>query len=105
MPNRGCIQTDKNKNRSFVTIERVFAANQFDPRFLNSVISKTNQKVDIVKTFDRIGTNQEVFLSKFTTQEQLALVRKRRIALEALKGDVSDVCFSFDLKQSLIPPC
>ncbi len=102
--NFGCVQVDTSRSRTTITLERTFRGNRFDPRFRNQIIGAVDNFI-LVNMFEQVGTNFGTFASQFTSANQLALVRKRRLLLEALKGDVSDQCFQFQLNDDLIQDC
>jgi len=102
--NTGCVQVDTTRNRSTFVIERTFRGNRFDTRFRNQVIAAVDN-FTVTNVIERVGTNFLPFASTLATETSLEVTRKRRLLLEAMKGDVSDVCFTFQLKDSLIPDC
>jgi len=102
--NFGCIQVDTDRNRTTIVLERTFRGNRFDRRFRNTVVAAVDN-FTVVQAFERVGTNFGVHASQFTSQNQIDLVRKRRLLLEAMKGDVSGQCFPFQLNEDLIQDC
>lgn len=102
--NFGCIQVDTNRNKTTIFLERTFRGNRFDPRFTNTVIAAVDNFL-VEEEFSRVGTNFITFASQFTSATNIAIVRKRRILLEARKGNVSDQCFQFNLNEDLIQDC
>ena len=102
--NFGCVQVDTDRNSTNIVLERTFPGNRFDPRFRQTVITAVDH-FTVINTFERVGTSFGTFVGQFTSANQVALVRKRRLLLEAMKGDVSDQCFPFQLNDDLIQDC
>ena len=97
----GCIKVNKDDLNGVdsYTVKVVTEDNAhfFDPKYNNSVIRETSLVNRRVKRFDRIGSNWEAFVSKFT--DEGPKIKQRIEILRKLKGDAPNYCYGFNTNE------
>jgi len=91
----GCVKVDENgftvQETRFYTAYRMST----DTFLARSLPEDTGQTIHRNTITQRLGSNWPEYISGIT--DESSMVKKRKLALEQLQGDVSDRCFRFNL--------